>query len=57
MKITMKEIKDFYLDQFFEKIKTENTPYSGRIYKIGDDLPLSRQQLEIKYLHDKNRLR
>lgn len=57
MKITMKEIKEFYLDQFFEKIKTENTPYLGRIYKIGDsDAPLTKQQLERKYLSDKNRI-
>jgi len=51
--IKMSEIKAFYGDRGI-KITTEKTNYSGRSYRLGDDpFPLSRKQLEEKYLSEK----
>jgi hypothetical protein len=53
MKISMKEIKEFFLESGI-KITTEKTNYAGRSYKLSnDDFPLTRSQLERKYLDEK----
>ncbi len=50
--VKMAVIKDFYKNRG-QRVTTEKNSYSGRNYRIGDDpFPLSRSQLEKRYLSD-----
>lgn len=55
--IKMTDIKNFYKERG-QKITTDKQNYSSRNYRIGDDdFPLSRSQLEKRYLSDSNNQR
>lgn len=51
MSVPMKDIKDFYKRRGL-KVISAKSPLSGRVYKVSDDEPLSRQSLERRYLQD-----